>query len=111
MDRVVPSCFLHALQNSVGRVWTWLYGRGATAHEICTRGKRWVVDGIANLTRDVAEVARVSWFGLRFTALANEPDEGQGTEGADYNTGEETCGERLAIEGWLNGSGCWSWAT
>lgn len=65
----------HALDDAVGGVGAGLGGLRAPPHEVCSGGVRGVVDGVADLTRDVPKVAGVALFGLGFPPLSDYPDE------------------------------------
>lgn len=85
--------FFHALDDSVCGVWG-TDGMAASAHEVCTCCVLRVVDGVADLTGNMAEVAGITRFvEVGFAAALEEPQEEQGKEGADYDAWYETCGK------------------
>jgi hypothetical protein len=60
-----------------------------------------VKDGIADLARHMAKVARVTLVGSSILSLIDEPHDGYGSECADEESGKETSSERLAVEATL----------
>lgn len=82
----------------------------APTHEVCPCSVLRVVDGVANLTSYMAKVARVALLRLGFASFLDDPDQGQGAEGADDYAREETGCKGLSVEALLclNGCGCWA---
>jgi hypothetical protein len=106
VDGRVDVCFLHALDDSVGRVGARVRRMAAPAHEIGSGGVLGVVDGVADLASDVSEVATVALFGLRFAPFLDDPEEAKGDKGAGDEAREEAGGEGAAVEAGLRGDGC-----
>ena len=79
-------------------VWRRLSGVRAPAYEIRSSGVLGVVDGVADLTRYMAEVPGVTLFGLGFAALLDHPHQAYTTQRSDDNAGEEAGGKGSPVE-------------